>query len=189
MSQENVEIVRKPLRVHEGSSRTLDQRLVVRFPRLADAVARLIVARLPPTSRLRQAALWRSSRLGMEAFNRRDIDAAVSAGHPDFEYYPPREFVEMGFMEPCYRGAAGFRKFVSAWSDVFGADLRVEPVELIDLGDRVALLAKFPARAQVSGVRFTETIATVSELKHGKAIRVHAYLDHAEALEVVGLRE
>jgi len=62
----------------------------------------------------------------MEAFNRRDIDAAVSAGHPDFEYYPPREFVEMGFMEPCYRGAAGFRKFVSAWSDVFGADLREE---------------------------------------------------------------
>ena len=189
MSRENVEFVRKPLQVREGSRRTLDQRLVLRFPRLADAYARLVVARLPPTSRVRQAAVWRSSRLAMEAFNRRDIDAAVSPGHLDFEYHPPREFVEMGFMEPCYRGAAGFRKFVSAWSDVFGADLRVEPVELIDLGDRVALLAEFPARAQVSRVRFTETIATVSELKDGKAIRVHAYLDHAEALEAVGLRE
>ena len=56
----------------------------------------------------------------MEAFNRRDIDAAVSYGHPDFEYDPPREFVEAGFFEACYRGAAGFRNYVSTWSDVVG---------------------------------------------------------------------
>ena len=37
MSQENVEFVRKPLRVRERSSRTLDQRLSLRFPRLAAA--------------------------------------------------------------------------------------------------------------------------------------------------------
>jgi ketosteroid isomerase-like protein len=125
----------------------------------------------------------------MEAFNRRDVDAAVNPGSPDFEYIPPREFVEAGFLEPCYRGPAGFRKYVSAWSEVFGADLRVEPVELIDLGDRIVLLAEFPARAQASGVPFTGKIATVSVLKDGRAIRVQTYLDHAEALDAVGLRE
>jgi hypothetical protein len=72
MSQENVEIVRKPLRVRERSSRTLDQRLSLRFPRLAAANSRLI-AKLPPTSRLRQAALSRAARLGLEAYNRRDL--------------------------------------------------------------------------------------------------------------------
>jgi ketosteroid isomerase-like protein len=123
----------------------------------------------------------------MEAFNRRDVDAAVIPGTPDFEMYPPREFVDMGF-EPCYRGRAGFRKYMSAWSDVF-ADLRVEPVELIDLGDRIVLLAELPGRGQTSGVPFTGKIATVTVLKEGKAVRVQAYFDHAEALEAVGLRE
>ena len=91
----------------------------------------------------------------MEAFNRRDLDAAVSPGHPDFEFAPAARVRRGGFFEPCYRGPAGFRKYVSTWSEVWGADLRVEPVELIDLGDRVVLLADAPARAQASGVPFT----------------------------------
>jgi hypothetical protein len=33
MSQENVQVVREPLRVREKASRTLDQRLALRFPR------------------------------------------------------------------------------------------------------------------------------------------------------------
>jgi ketosteroid isomerase-like protein len=125
----------------------------------------------------------------MEAFNRRDIDAALVYAHPDFEYRPPREFVEAGFFEPCYRGAGGFRKYVSTWSDVFGADLRIEPVELIDLGDRIAMLATLPTRGQSSGIPLTGTIATVSTMKNGRATHVQAYLDHAEALEAVGLSE
>jgi len=188
MSQENVELVRKPLQVRERPSRPLDQRVLVRFPRLAARWAGLI-GRLPPSSRLRQAVLWRATRLGMEAFNRRDIDAAVVAGHPDFEYRPPQEFVDAGFLEPCYRGPEGYRAFVSSFSEVWGADLRVEPVELVDLGGCVVLLAELPTRAQASGVPFTGKIATVSVLRNGRAIRVQAYLDHAEALEAVGLRE
>jgi ketosteroid isomerase-like protein len=189
MSRQNGEFIRKPLRVRARSSRTLDQRLALRFPRLFDAYARLVVGRLPPTSRVRQAAAWRGSRLGMEAFNRRDIDAAMSLAHPGFEYLPPPEFVEAGFFEPCYRGSAGFRRYVSTWSEVLGAELRVEPVELIDMGDRIVMLAHLPMRAQASGVPLTGTIATVSTMTHGKAIRVQTYLDHAQALEAVGLSE
>ena len=111
---ESVEIVRKPLRVRERSRRTLDQRIGIRFPRLFAAWARLVVGRLPATSRVRQAGVWRGSRHGMEAFNRRDIDAAMTYAHPDFEYVPPREFVEVGFFEARYRGARGFRKYMSA---------------------------------------------------------------------------
>ena len=78
----NVQIVRKPLSVREQSSRPLDARLAVRFPRLLGAYGRLI-QRLAPASRLRQAAVWRGTRLGMEAFNRRDFDAAIVPGSPD----------------------------------------------------------------------------------------------------------
>lgn len=50
---------------------------------------------------------------------------------PDYEFHPPREFVEAGFAESCYRGPAGYRKYVSDWSEVWGPDLRLEPEELI----------------------------------------------------------
>ena len=187
------QIVRKPLHLRESSTpsrRPLDQRLRIRFPWVAHASAPLF-GMLSPSSRVRQALLWRGVRLGLEAFNRRDVDAALAAATytPDFEYFPPREGVEAGFFEPWYRGPEGYRKFMSTWSVVFGADLRVEPEELIDLGDRIVLLGETPGRGQASGIPVTAKLATVWVLKHGKVIRLQAYWDHDEALEAVGLRE
>jgi ketosteroid isomerase-like protein len=188
MSQENAEIVRKPLRVRERSSRTLDQRLFLRFPRWAAAGAR-VIGRLPPSSRLRQAMLSRAARLAAEALNRRDVDAILVTYDPDYEFEPAHEFIEGGFMPPCYRGPAGYHEFVSDWSDVWGDDLRLEPLEVIDLGTRVVVLYDVLTRAQTSGVPLTGKWATVSTLKNGRAIRDQVYLDHAEALEAVGLSE
>ena len=188
MSRENVPFVRKPLQVRERSSRTLDGRLALRFPRLADTYARL-VGRLPPTSRLRQAVLWRAARLGLEAWNRRDLDAFQVGRLPDWEFHPARELVEAGLLEPCYRGPAGYRDFVSSWFQVWGADARIEPLELIDLGDRLVSLAAVPTRGQASGVPVTQKYAWVVTLKDGQVTHQQEYLDHAEALEAVGLRE
>jgi ketosteroid isomerase-like protein len=188
MSRESVEIVRNALRVRERSSRTLDQHVSLRFPGLAAANARLI-GKLPPGSRLRQAALSRTVRLAVEAYNRRDLDAVAISFQPDLEYYPYREFVEAGLTEPCYHGPSGYRTYIESTYEVWGADVRLDPTELIDLGDRLVLLADMPMRAQASGVPLGETYASVSTLKDGRVIRQRDYLDHAEALEAVGLRE
>jgi ketosteroid isomerase-like protein len=188
MTQENVELVRRPLAVRERSSRTLDQRLALRFPRLAAACTRLI-GRLAPSSRLRQAVLGRGVQLGLEAFNRRDQDAALLGCHPDCEFHPPRELVEAGLIEACYVGPAGYREYASNWSEVWGAELRLEPVELIDLGDHLVILADLPVRAQASGVSLTTKWADVTTLEDGRAVRQQHYWDHAEALQAVGLRE
>jgi ketosteroid isomerase-like protein len=182
------QIVRKPLRAHERSRRTLDQRLSVRFPRLADRYLRLI-GRLPPRSHLRQAAVCRGIRLAAEAFNRRDIDALLAGYHPDFEFHPNRELVEAGLAEPCYRGRTGYLKYLTELFEVWGPDIRLEPVELIDLGDRLVALGHTPGRAQASGVTLTGTYAVVGTLKDGKVIRQQDFLDHAEALEAVGLQD
>ena len=182
------QVVRKPLRVRARSSRTLDQRLSLRFPRLAAANARLI-GKLPPGSRLRQAALWRTARLAAEAYNRRDLDAVAIAFQPDLEYYPYREFVEAGLAEPCYHGPSGYRTYIEGTYEVWGDDVRLEPTELIDLGDRTLMLANMPMRAQASGVPLGETYACVSTLKDGRVIRQHDFLDQREALEAVGLQE
>jgi hypothetical protein len=187
MSREKVEVVRKPLRLRERSRRTLDQRLFLRFPWLGAASFRLI-ARLPPGSRIRQAALWRGVRLAVEAYNRRDLDVVAIGYHPDLEYYPYREFVEAGLADPCYHGPSGYRSYIAATYEVWGADVRLEPTELIDLGDRFVLLANMPMRAQASGVPLTETYAGVSTLKDGKMIHNHDYLDQREALQAAVLR-
>jgi ketosteroid isomerase-like protein len=186
MSQENVEVVRKPLRVRERSRRTLDQRLFLRFPRLSAASTRLLF-KLPPGSRFRQAALWRAARLGLEAYNRRDMDAVGIGYHPEFEYHPARNWVEAGLLEPSYRGLEGHKRYVASTAEVFAAEVYVKPVELIDAGERFAVLANVPMRAQASGIRLTEAFALVSTVKDGMVIRIQEYYDYNEALEAVGL--
>jgi hypothetical protein len=187
-SHDNVEFVRKPLRIREHTSRTLEQRLALRFPRLATVGFRL-VTRLPPGSRVRQAVVWRMVRLAVEAYNRRDLDVVAAAYGPDLEYYPYREFVEAGLAEPVYYGPSGYRAYIEATYDVWGTEVRLYPTELIDLGDRIVLLADMPMRAQASGVLLAQTYAGVSTLKHGRVIRNDDFLSHAEALELVGLQD
>ncbi len=188
MSPENVESVRKPLRVRERSRRTLDQRLFLRFPRLAVAPLGLIL-KLPPRSRVRQAVLWRATRLALEAYNRRDMDAVGIGYHPEFEYLPARSWVEAGLLEPCYRGLEGHKRYVASTAEVFGAEVYVKPVELIDAGERTVVLANVPMRAQASGIRLTEAFALVSTFEDGRVIRTQEYYDYAEALEAAGLSE
>ncbi len=79
------------------------------------------LAKLPPSSRLRQAAVWRTARLAVEAYNRRDLDAVGIGYHPEFEYHPARNWVEAGLLEPSYRGLEGYRRYVASTAEVFGA--------------------------------------------------------------------
>ena len=112
--------------------------------------------------------MWRAWRLGLEAFNRRDLDAVVIGFQPDVEYYPHLEFVEAGLAEPCYHGPSSYRTYISSTYEVWGSDVRLEPTEVIDLGDRLVVLADMPMRAQASCVPLGEKYACVATLKDGK---------------------
>src|SRR4051794_4358898 len=186
MSQANVEFVRNRVRIGKRRSRTLDQRLAVRFPRLAGASARLL-ARLPPSSNLRQAALIRSPRLAAEAYNRHDLEAVVIGWRPDFEFRPARVLVEAGLIEPCYRGLSGYRAYVAAAAEVWGDATRFEPTEVIDLEDRFVVLANAPLRAQASGVPLNQEFAYVTTLEEGQVVCQQEFHDHSEALQAAGL--
>jgi ketosteroid isomerase-like protein len=181
-----VAVVRKPLRIRGHSSRTLDQRISIRFPWLAAASFR-VIARLPPTSRLRQAALWRAMRLTMEAYNRGDLAAVAVGFHRDLEYRPYREFAEAGLTESCYRGPSGYIDYITATYEVWSDGVKLYPTELIDLGDRLVLLADMPMQAQASGVALSEKYASVMTIRDGSVVHVQDYLNQAEALETVGL--
>jgi hypothetical protein len=128
--RDDVEVVRKPLHARERSRRRLDQRLTLRFPRLAAVAARLI-SKLSPGSRLRQTAVWHVYRSAVEAYNRRDLEAVVMGFHPEVEYYPYREFAEAGLADRCYLGPEGYRAYISTTYEVWGAEVQLKPSELI----------------------------------------------------------
>jgi len=179
------EPVRKPLSIRDGSRRTLDQRVALRWPWLSALGARL-VARLQPTSRIRQAVMWRAVQQGAEAFNRRDYEAVLIGKRRDIEYEPPRDLVELGGLSASYRGHAGYVQFVEEWLIAWGL-FRAEPRELIDLGDRTVLLAEAVGRGKESRVELRQSLAVVLTFKRGSVIREQYYTDDAEALKAVGL--
>ena len=201
MSQENVDVVpddgpdvirqtvvRQPLAPTERSSRTPEERLVVRFPVLSDLSWRL-VARLSPTSRLRKWFLLRAYRLGMAAFNRGDLEVSLLPFHPDAEIHSPPEQAAALDFETSYRGRDGYLRSYADWLSAWG-EFRVQVQELIDLGDRLLLLGHMTVRGQGSGIPLTEESAILTTLdRDGKIVREQRFTSHAEALEAVGLRE
>jgi hypothetical protein len=116
MSQENVEIVRgvrTRVRVSsENRRRTLDERILVRFPVLVRAM-QSAWSRLPPRSRLRRAWLSRVTRQGCEAANRRDFDLLRLGFDPKIEFRYPDVG---GFAFPDQLGVhRGYEGYLEVW--------------------------------------------------------------------------
>ena len=159
----------------------------IRFPRLSAALARRLF-KLPPSSRLRQAMLRRVIQLGAEAYNRRDLEAVVVNYDPEIEYYPYREFVDAGPRGAVLPRAVGLSRLHRPTYEVWGTDVRLEPTELIDLGDRIVDVsptcrcARRPAASHS-----TRHYAGVSTIRDGRVVRQDDFLTRAEAFESVGL--
>jgi ketosteroid isomerase-like protein len=168
--------------------RTFDERLALRLPRLAALLARGF-SRLPPRSRIRTALLWRAARLGLDAFNRRDLDAVAINYGKDFEYVPARAWVEAGMVDPCYRGLDGYRHYVATVDEVWGGENYLALMDVIDEGEQVLLLAHGSMRAQASGVPWSESFALLLTYGDGRVIRAREYYDHAEAIAALRARQ
>jgi hypothetical protein len=185
---DNVGAVRQKLSVCEPSARTLEQRLAVRVPGFAQLGMGLI-ARLSPRSRLRQALLARAVQGGLEASNRGDFEVVVQGYHPDVEFHQPpgsSEHGELGF-QPTYRGHEGYREFQAHWLSAWD-EVRLEPQELIDLGDRFLVLMQGTVRGQASGVSVSQPMAVLYTFHtSGRIICEQRFFDHNEALEAAGL--
>ena len=61
--------------------------------------------------------------------------------------------------------------------------------ELIGVGDRVFVTARFRGRGRASGVEVEGRHFEVYMLRNRKVLRVDEYADRADALEAAGLRE
>ena len=78
----------------------------------------------------------------------------------------------------------GAREFFKAWDEVaWSAD------EIVDVDERVLVLATARGRGRGSGLATDTQFAHVWTMRDGKATRIVAYTDRAEALKAVGLEE
>ena len=124
---------------------------------------------------------------GVDAFNRRDIDAVLEDLDPEVEWHPLFQ-VLLGGKATVYRGHEGYREFVRDNDSAF-VELHVEYSEVRDLGDRLLAIGYLRARGKESGAETESPVGYVVEFKNGKGVRVREYLDPKEALEAAGLEE
>jgi hypothetical protein len=175
--------VRIPL-APEAKHQTLDARILARFPAL---VPGLLAAwsRLPHHSRLRRAMLVRAARQGYAAVNRRDFDLAIRAYDPRYEYHPD---VGIPDADPVYYGHDGFHKFWRQLLEAFG-DVRLDPKEMLDLGDRLLITTQMSGHGTGSGVSINQQLFQLMTSRRGLIVRQVDFQDRAKALEAAGLSE
>ena len=181
------EVVRTPMDSADHSRRRLEQHLGVRFPRLLNLFARRIW-RLPP-GRLRRALVSRNVRTAWEAFNRRDLDAAFMLYHPDCESSFPDELRTVGFSVP---GTDNREDRVRVQREGFadwGGSLHFEPVELIEVGDRLLTAGRMEATGPGSGAPVDMEWIAVVTIVDGRATREEIFFDRQKALEAARVSE
>jgi ketosteroid isomerase-like protein len=120
----------------------------------------------------------------IEAYNRRDFDAAVEDFDPQIEWVLP----ERQRSDSCV-GPAEIRRFWEGLDDTFD-ELRLDPQEAVDGGDRVAIRLRYYGRGKGSGAELeTELYHQVATFRGGMIVRMEYFPDWPSALEAVGAGE
>ncbi len=126
-------------------------------------------------------------RRGIDAFNRRDFDAALAALHDDVTW---ERFLSRAEADsPVVRGKEELR---AVWeSQVEAVDLRLEPEEFVAAGaDKVIVPTRMVAHGSGSEIALSASVTWVWTIdKDGLAAKVQAFESLATALEAMGLSE
>jgi ketosteroid isomerase-like protein len=149
--------------------RTLDQRLLLRFPRLGGLVNAAILS-LPSRSRIRRKLVERSFRMAYAAFSRGDFEAAFAQLHPDVEWHTPESFPDAEVLRGRDAVVDWYgRRWVSSWEW-----WESEAEQIIDRRDGTFIVrAVTRGRGRASGIEVELRDVDVYEIRRGLAIRVH----------------
>jgi ketosteroid isomerase-like protein len=120
----------------------------------------------------------------IDAYNRRDYDAAVEAFDPGIEWILPDQQAS----DSC-QGPGAVKRFWEGIDDTF-EELRLLPQEDVDAGDRVATRLRHYGRGRGSGLKLdTELYHQVATFRDGTMVRIEYFRTWAEALEAAGVSE
>jgi ketosteroid isomerase-like protein len=115
----------------------------------------------------------------IEAYNRRDFDAAVADFHPRVEWVlPPHQ---------DFDSAVGPRQIIRFWEGIDETfdELQLLPQEYVDAGDRVAVRLRHYGRGKGSGIELdTELYHQVTTFEDGTIVRMEYVATWQEALDL-----
>jgi ketosteroid isomerase-like protein len=120
----------------------------------------------------------------IDAYNRRDFDAAVKHFDPEIEWVlPAQQQSDSG------RGPEAAIRFFEEIDETM-EELRLKPQEFIDGGDRVATRLRHQGRGKRSGIEVDEELYhQVATFRNGKIVRMEYFAGWGEALEAAGLAD
>jgi ketosteroid isomerase-like protein len=108
------------------------------------------------------------------------------------DYYDERFEIRMPAAYPegeqVLRGRHGMAQLLAMLRDTW-TQFRFEPERFIDAGDRVGVFVRVVAQGGASGAATERRTAHLWTVRNGRLSSLQIYLDRAEALEAVGLRE
>ena len=120
----------------------------------------------------------------IEAYNRRDFDAAMEFFDPQVEWVlPEHQSSDSGV------GVGHVRRFWQGLDETFD-ELRLDAQEFVDGGDRVAVRLRFYGRGKGSGLELdTEMYHQITFFRDGIMVRIEYVETWDEALEAAGIAE
>ena len=128
-----------------------------------------------------------SFKRGLDAYNRRDLDALLETLDPDVEWHPALA-VLLGGEQTVFRGHQGVRESIKEEDEAL-SEFQFEVSELRDPGESVLAIGRARVRGKKSRVPVETDFFVLVDHRDGKAIRLRTYFDLKEALEAAGLSE
>jgi ketosteroid isomerase-like protein len=122
-------------------------------------------------------------RAGIDAYNRRDLDALLEHAASDFVFDLSRAIGPQ-------RGILNLDEFRSWVEDMWSTfeSHRFEPHDFHEAGDQVVVPVTARAVGR-DGIEITAETASIYRLRNGKIARITMYQERQEALEAAGLSE
>jgi len=123
-------------------------------------------------------------RRGIDAFNRRDLEAFLALADPGVIGVSRVLAIEGG----SYEGHQGVRDW---WGELLGVfpDFQIEIVSVRDAGDVIVSALRNRAHGEGSAAPLEELVWQVSEWRDGRVVRWQMYEAEEQALEAAGLSE
>jgi ketosteroid isomerase-like protein len=123
-------------------------------------------------------------RRSFEGTARGDLAATLRDFDEDFEIGLPAEFpgATVG------RGRDAWAQLQAQFEEAF-RDIKYEPEEFTDKGDRVLATVRYTGHARHTGIPVDMSVYWLYMFSNGKIVRAEAFLDKNKALEAAGLQE
>jgi ketosteroid isomerase-like protein len=123
-----------------------------------------------------------------ELMNTRFLELKAGELDPMLEFFDPEVVIEaVDAPDPArYHGHDGVRSW---FADALGVwdSIHVQPEEILEAGDWTVVQLRTALRGEASGVEIEILLTAVHRFRDGRIFRDRIYLEHAQALEAVGL--